>query len=98
LRKIHTAVIQGYYLYSEHADEQMLERAITRREVEAALLHGEPIEHYAERYHGEACLMLGRTEQGRVLHVACGVAYRVIVMTVYEPDPAEWEPDFKTRR
>lgn len=98
LRKIQQAVIQEYHLYSEHADEQMLERNITRSEVEYVLLHGEMIEYYPDRPHGEECLVAGTTEKNRVLHIACAIQYRVIVTTVYEPDPAEWESDFKTRK
>ncbi len=98
LRKIHQAVIQGYYVYSDHADEEMLVRNITRREIEAVLLHGEMIEHYAHRPEGEACLVMGQTATGRVLHVACGLSDPVVIITAYEPDPAEWESDWRTRR
>lgn len=98
LRKIHQAVIHGYHLFSEHADEQMLERSITRSEVDDVLLHGEMIEHYPNRPHGEECLVAGTTKASRVLHVACAIEYRVIITTVYVPDPSEWESDFKTRK
>ena len=44
--------------------------------------------------------MLG-TGAGRVLHVVAAddsEAYETIVITTYEPDPDEWEADFKTRK
>lgn len=44
--------------------------------------------------------MLG-TGAGRVLHVVAAddeERDETIVITTYEPDPHEWEADFKTRR
>ena len=43
--------------------------------------------------------MLGRF--GRNLHVVAAgdpPSDETIVITTYEPDPEEWEPDLKTRR
>lgn len=76
----------------------MLERNITRAEVDEVLIQGEMIEYYPNRPHGEACLVSGTTKEGRVLHVACAIEYRVIITTVYEPDLAEWEINLKTRK
>ena len=45
-------------------------------------------------------LMLG-IGAARVLHVVAGddpEADETIVITTYEPDPNEWEADFKTRK
>ncbi len=44
--------------------------------------------------------MLG-WNNGRPLHVVAAdnpAARETIVITVYEPDPAKWHPDWKTRR
>ncbi len=98
LRKIQQAAIQGYFTYSRHAIEEMVIRSISRHEVETVLLDGTMIEHYPDRPEGEECLVMGRTETDRVLHVACSLADPVVVITAYEPDPAEWAPGFTTRK
>jgi hypothetical protein len=40
--------------------------------------------------------MVGR----RPLHVVCGClnAEDILIVTAYEPDPKEWENDWKTRK
>lgn len=81
-------------LYSEHALDRMLERAITREEVETALAAGETIEEYAD----EARLILGRATT-RPLHlvVADRPPTTTVVVTVYPPDPTQWDASFRVR-
>ena len=98
ISKIHTAAMQGTYVFTVHGFARIRERNITVAEIDQALLSAELIEHYRDRAFGEACLVLGRTEAGRVLHVVCGIEHGVTVISAYEPDPAEWEEDFTTRR
>jgi len=46
-----------------------------------------------------ACLLMGRSRGGRVVHVVCAAKKDYLaVVTVYAPCLLEWEPDFKTRR
>ncbi|MCJ7672529.1 MAG: DUF4258 domain-containing protein [Acidimicrobiia bacterium] len=64
--------------------------------MEAALAEGETIEDYADG----SRLLLGRAGV-RPIHVV--VADEVpggvcTVVTVYEPDPARWDPTFRQRR
>ena len=45
--------------------------------------------------------MLGRTGEGRPVHVVCAYAPeddQLIVITVYEPDPNRWDEEFRQRR
>jgi hypothetical protein len=44
-------------------------------------------------------LILGRSG-GRPLHVVCGrlEERRISIITACEPDPAEWQADWRTRR
>jgi hypothetical protein len=44
-------------------------------------------------------LVLGRTREGRPLHVAYAPEDdRLIVIAVYEPDPNRWDEEFRQRR
>lgn len=60
-------------------------------------------EHAAEEYpddkYGPTRLLLGFTEGGRPLHiqVADSPSPTVRIITLYEPNPAEWE-DYQRRR
>ena len=61
---------------------------------------GEVIEDYPDDTPYPSCLMLGSRES-RPIHLV--VAHDTddqtsIVITVYEPDPEEWEADFKRRK
>jgi hypothetical protein len=82
--------------FSEHAIDRMLEWGLDVDDVEAALAEGETIEDYADG----SRLVLGRAGV-RPVHVVVadeepgGVC---TVVTVYEPDPARWDPTFRERR
>lgn len=88
---------QGDYRFSDHAVKRMIERNIDRREVEEAILNGEIVEEYPDDKYSPSCLIYGRTGQGRPLHVQASLPPKVAIITVYEPDPAEWA-DYRFRR
>jgi hypothetical protein len=75
----------------------MIERSVIRAEVERAMLSGEIIEEYPDDKYSASCLIYGKTEVGRDLHVQVTYPPSVVVITVYEPDPEEWV-DCRTRR
>ncbi len=71
----------------------------SRWEVEEVIANGETIADYPDEKPYPSRLMLA-TVQGRPLHVV--VAWNDqdrewIVITVYEPNPTEWDPEFKRR-
>jgi hypothetical protein len=39
-----------------------------------------------------------KTAEGKPLHLLCSLRPIVDLITVYVPDPAEWEENLKTRR
>ena len=91
-------VEEGNYQLKLHALERASARGIDPFEVKEALLNGEIIEDYPEDKRGHSCLIYGRSVSGKNLHLVCGKAYDILwIITVYEPDPAEWI-DFKKRR
>lgn len=92
------AVAQGQYRYTVHGARQRIVRNISRAELEEAIQSGEIIEDYPHHHYGPCCLILGRTAQGKALHVLCSCQVVVDIITVYEPDRAEWEDDLRTRK
>jgi len=88
-------------LFARHALNQMnlSEGMILRREVYEVIEGDEVVEDYPNDPRGHSCLLLGRTREGRVIHVVCAPKEDYLaVVTVYSPSLLEWEPDFKTRR
>jgi hypothetical protein len=94
---IQESVLKGNYYYSEHAIKRMIKRSITRFEVENAIIKGEIIEDYPDDKYSPSCLIYGYTNKKRILHVQVTYPPRVVIVTVYEPDPFEWI-DNKVRR
>ncbi len=87
-------------IYRIHATLRMIERGISRGEVEHAVFEGEPIEQYDDDQPYPSRLRLAAVA-GRALHVVVAWNARErewIVITAYEPDPGEWYPDSRTRR
>ena len=97
IQGIQDKIRKSEYGFSEHAVKRMIKRAIIRQEVEAAILGGEIIEEYPEDKYSPSCLVYGKTEKGRDLHVQVSLPPVVVIITAYDPDPKEWV-DFKIRR
>ncbi len=91
-------------LFTDHARCEMATEplgAITVDEVLQALESGELIEEYADDEPYPSCLILGRTMAGRPLHIVCAPDLdegRLVVVTIYQPDPSRWSVDLKRRR
>jgi hypothetical protein len=87
----------GVYRISDHAVKRMIQRAIKRSDVIEAILCGEIIEEYPKDKYWPSCLIYGKTKGGRDLHVQVSNPPHVVIITTYDPDPAEWM-DSRTRR
>lgn len=60
---------------------------------------GDVIEDYPDDPRGHSCLMLGKGEGGRVIHVLCAPKEAFLaIITTYVPSEDEWEQDFTVRR
>ena len=68
----------------------MIQRSIERFEVETAILKGEIIEEYPDDKYAPSCFIYGNSEEDRELHVHTSLPPKVVIITVYVPDPAEW--------
>ena len=90
----------GRVVFSGHAVRRMFERRIERDTVVAALASGEVIAEYPEDLPLPSVLLLCITED-RPLHIVVAEdaeSNTCYIVTAYPPDPAIWNPDFKTRR
>jgi len=87
---IQSAVRDGKIFFTDHAVRQMAKRNIDDVEISEAILSGEIIEEYPEDKYSPSCLVYGKTLKERHLHIVCSLPPRVRIVTVYEPDPAEW--------
>ena len=99
LAVIRERIGSGDYVISFTHTEKLRERRIGAGDVEEAIRDGVIIEDYPDDPRGPSCPILGPSA-GRPLHVVCGrlEEHRILIITVYEPDPAEWESDWRTRR
>jgi predicted GNAT family acetyltransferase len=88
-------------LFTVHALNRMnlSERMITKDEVYEIIEVGVVIEEYKDNARGHSCLICGKTEKGRFLHVVCAPKDEYLaIITAYILDPTKWEKDMKTRR
>ena len=90
----------GKLVFRVHAIRRMFERSITVADVRYILDNGEVIEDYPNDFPFPSRLVLGWRAM-RPIHIVAAdnfSAGETIVVTVYEPDPNQWEPDFKRRK
>jgi hypothetical protein len=88
-------------LFLSHALRQMAkpERLISAAEVRGIIEeNGEVIEDYPDDARGHSCLILGRGEEGRPIHIVCSPKDEFLaIITAYVPSPDEWDEHGKTR-
>ena len=83
-----------------HTVERMFEREISTDDVRRVTQAGKVIEDYPNDKPFPSCLVLGYA-RNKPLHVVVATdkdANRAIIITVYEPDPNQWEPGFERRK
>jgi Domain of unknown function (DUF4258) len=87
-------------VFRVHAIQRMYQRSISEEEVRVVIKTGETIEDYPADFPYASRLVLGWLGP-RPVHVVVAdntIDRENIVITVYEPDAAEWEVDFKRRK
>lgn len=87
-------------IFRIHAIQRMFVRGITDTDIRYVLENGETIEDYPDDTPYSSRLVLG-WRGARPLHIV--VADNIedsqwIVVTVYEPDPNQWEANFRRRK
>ena len=94
IEEIRRKILERHYEFSRHAVDQSILRGIRVAEVEQPMAGPcELIEDYPDDKYGPSCLLLGFTGKGRPLHILCSYPSRPLVkiITLYEPDPTEWD-------
>ena len=86
---------QGKMEWTNHVQQRILQREISRQDVKEAIGSGEIIENYPDDYPFPSCLILGANH----LHVVCGIGNGILwIITVYRPSEDKWDEDLKTRK
>ena len=83
-----------------HAVERMLERGVSKEDVRHVIESGKVIEDYPNDKPFPSCLVMGYVNQ-KPMHVVVATdkdTNRAIIVTVYEPDPSQWESGFERRK
>ncbi len=83
-----------------HAIQRMFQRKISEQDIRYVLATGEVIEEYLDDIPYPSRLVLGWIG-ARPLHLVVAdneEAQETIVITAYEPNPKQWDVDFKRRR
>ena len=91
--------MDGEFDFSRHALKRAVERNVSELEICEAAENAQIIEEYPEDKYSPSCLIYGQTKNQRPLHLQVSFAdtENVRIVTLYEPDPAEWI-DFIERR
>jgi hypothetical protein len=87
-------------IFRIHAVQRMFERRIPVENVRQVLQFGEMIEDYSEDMPDPGGLLSAKRGQ-RPLHVVMAEDTKEgeqVVITVYEPDPAQWKAGFRSRK
>jgi hypothetical protein len=87
-------------VFTGHAIQRMFERGIGKGDVQTVVAVGATIENYPRDTPLPSRLVLGFVGR-RPIHVVFAIdsaAAVCIVVTVYEPQPDQWETDFRRRR
>lgn len=86
--------------WSQHAAVEADADGLLRAEVETAVkANGRVIEDYPDDPRGASALLLANLENGDPIHVVLGFRQvPTVVITVYRPDPAEWDETFSQRK
>ena len=99
IHEIRSKFAKEMFEFSRHAADQTILREITVDEMRQTVKSGKIIETYPDDKYGPSCLLFGFSKSGRPLHLQCSYPVRPLIkiITVYEPDPAEWA-DYQIRR
>jgi len=99
IEEIRQKIAREQFELSRYAVDQSLLRHISVQELREAIHNGEIIEDYPDDKYGPSCLIFGKTNQGRPIHVQCSYPSRPLVkiITLYQPAPRLWQ-DFRIRR
>ena len=85
-------------IYRVHAVQRMAERNIREEDVAHVIAHGKEIESYPADVPYPSRLVLGWIANRPIHVVAATTTHEIIIITVYEPNPGQWQPGFEKRK
>jgi Domain of unknown function (DUF4258) len=85
-------------VYRVHALQRMVERDIREEDAAQVVRAGRTIEDYPDDKPYPSRLILGWIGSRPIHVVAAASEHEIIIITVYEPDPNQWEPGFEKRK
>ena len=92
---------EGALVFRVHAIRRMFERKISVADIRQVLGAGEVIEAYPDDKPYPSRLLLGWIG-GRPLHVVAAnnpeEGAEIVIIIAYEPDPAQWNQNFRRRK
>ena len=99
LFQVRQQLATGQFEFSRHAFRRTVERNISEQEIREAGAGAEVIENYPDDKYSPSGLLLGFAATGRPLHFQVSFADSDLtkIITIYEPDPAEWIEHRKRR-
>lgn len=85
IQKIRQKIIDRDYYISSHAEEEMAEDNLERKDVEKAILNGHIEKKLTKDLRGTRYRIEGFVPDGRIIHVICRFKEKVnlIIITVY---------------
>lgn len=88
LQKIREKIIAREYYLSSHAEEEMMDDDLERRDIENAILKGKIEKKLTEDVRGTRYRIEGPARDGRVIHVICRFKENenLLIITVYMVD------------
>ena len=81
-------------VYRVHAVLRMAQRGIREEEVADVVSQGKEMESYPNDVPYPSRLLLGWVANRPIHVVTAETGSEIIIITVYEPDPAQWQPGF----
>ena len=84
---------------TEHARQRLTERGITVDDIICGIKTGEIIRQYEDDKPFPSCLILGKSESGRHIHIVVSHDEEwIYLITAYYPDSSIWEADFRKKK
>jgi len=85
IERIRLKIIQRQYYLSAHAEDEMLEDDLERRDVEYAILKGKIDKRLTRDIRGTRYRIEGPVPDGRLIHVICRfhASSNLLIITVY---------------
>jgi len=86
IQKIRQKIIDRAYYLSSHAEDEMLDDALERDDIEYAIFKGRIQKKLSEDIRGTRFRIEGPSKEGRKIHVICRFKEdgNLIIITVYE--------------